>query len=145
MKQRALVFGLVCLGLLLAAFTGDTSPKEASTATLIFYQRGSFANGSFKLMINDQTVADPFLARTYFEVTVPVGNLTLRTVSDRFGEDSKRFTFNTAPGKTYYIEAVMDYDFMIRSLYLVQREAQEALNRMKKLKRDEKALQKVDE
>ena len=144
MKQRPWVVGLLWLGLLLSAFTGDTSPQAASTATLIFYQRGSFANGSFRLVVNDQIVADPFLARTYFEVTVPAGNLTLRTISDRFGEDSKRFTFTTAPGKTYYIEAIMDYDFMIRSLYLVQREAQEALTRIKKLKRDEKALQKVD-
>lgn len=144
MKPRSWVLGLVWLSLLLSAFTGDALQKEASTATLIFYQRGSFANGNFKLIINDQTVADPFLARTYLEVTVPVGNLTIHTTSDRFGEESKRFAFTTAPGKTYYIEAIMDYDFMIRSLYLVQREAQEALTRIKKLKRDEKALQKVD-
>lgn len=144
MKPRLWVLGLVWLSLLLSAFTGDALQKEASTATLIFYQRGSFANGNFKLIINDQIVADPFLARTYLEVTVPVGNLTIRTASDRFGEESKRFAFTTAPGKTYYIEAIMDYDFMIRSLYLVQREEQEALTRIKKLKRDEKALQKVD-
>ncbi len=150
MKQRNLIIGLGLLLLLVSSFTGDAPTDPAERATIVFYYRrnflygGIFTRNSFSLLINDRVVADALRPRTYFRIDVPAGPLTLRTKGNRIQLEDRQFRFIAKPNHTHYIEGVVEYDFLASYLYLVERSEEEALNRIKRLEFDEKALRKVD-
>ncbi len=144
MKQRRLIIGLWWLALLASSYTGDAPTESAERATILFYHRNSFLRSSFSLIMNDKVVADTLRSRTYFRIDVPAGPLTLRTKGNRIGLEDRQFRFVAQPGQTHYIEGVIEYDFLMTSLYLVERSEAEALNRIKRLRLDEKALRKMD-
>lgn len=137
---------LVCMSIgfsLLFAFAPNT-PQEA-TALLKIYQRGGYFRSGFSLKINGQTITK-LRARTWFEVQVPEGKLSLETVPEfRYPSfEGKSFTLEVEKGKVYYIEGLMDYEFMISRMFLVQRDSARAVKDMKRFKVDEKAKSKLD-
>ncbi|HRD79331.1 MAG: hypothetical protein IAE84_02130 [Saprospiraceae bacterium] len=114
-------------------------------AVLYIYQKGSFGNGQYDLWINGKAVVERFQSRTYFSVQVPAGLVQLRTTGrPKYFVTEKNFRIEAQAGQEYYLEAVLDYDFMSGSLYLVQRSAEDFKKRMKGLKLNEKAKTKLE-
>lgn len=114
-------------------------------AVLYIYQKGSFGNGQYNLWINGKMVVERFQARSYFSIQVPAGSLQLHTTGrPKYFVAEKNFRLEVHAGQEYYLEAVVDYDFMSGSLYLVQRNAEDFKKRLKGLKLDEKAKTKLE-
>lgn len=114
-------------------------------AVLYIYQKGSFGNGQYDLWINGKAVVQRFQSRTYFSVQVPAGLVQLRTTGrPKYFVAEKNFRIEAQAGQEYYLEAVVDYDFMSGALYLVQRNAEDFKKRLKGLKLDEKAKTKLE-
>lgn len=140
--NRILLTGLLWVGLGAALYSQPQPPLETedSFATLYIYQKGSFGRSLFDIWINDQLAAQDFKARSYFIVKVPVGTLRLRTTGrPAYFVEEKNFRLQVYSGQEYYLEAILDYDFMSSSLYLVERKAEDFHNRKNGLKLNESA------
>lgn len=123
----------------------QTAPGTEAHAVLYIYQKGAFGNGSYDIWINGQAVAKDFRPRTYFAVKTSPGVLHIRTTGrPAYFVEEKTFRIEVQAGREYYLEAVLDYDFMSGSLYLVQRNAEDFLKRLKGLKLNEKAKTKLE-
>jgi hypothetical protein len=141
---RTLMYAVLLL------FLGSTHHIAAQNmasgqAVLHIYQKGSFGNGQYNLWINGKMVVERFQARSYFSIQVPAGSLQLRTAGlPKYFVTEKNFRLQVQTGQEYYLEAVVDYDFMSGSLYLVQRNAEDFKKRLKGLRLNEKAKTKLE-
>jgi hypothetical protein len=143
------MYRTLLLVLLSAASSFVVSSTAQSTgpgrAVVYIYQKGSFGNGQYDLWINGQKVVERFQARSYFSIQVPAGALELRTAGrPKYFVVEKNFRLEVQAGQEYYLEAVVDFDFMSGSLYLVQRSAEDFKKRLKGLKLNEKAKAKLE-
>ncbi len=128
------------------ALMAQTTPATAeSHAVLYIYRKGAFRNGYYDIWINGKAIVKDFRPRTYFAVKTLPGTLYIRTTGRpiHFVEE-KTFRMEVLAGREYYLEAVLDYDFLSGSLYLVQRHADDFQQRLKGLKLDEKAKTKLE-
>ncbi len=84
--------------------------------------------------------------RSWVDLEVPVGTLTLETVPELSYPtySGKVYSMQIEAGKLYYLEAVLDYEFLTSTMYLVLREEDRATADMKRLKQETNALQKID-
>jgi len=141
---RTLIFAVlfITLGSTQSASAQGIAPGHAM---LYVYQKGSFGNGQYNLWINGKMVVNRFQARSYFSIQVPAGSLQLRTAGlPKYFVAEKNFRLQVQAGQEYYLEAVVDYDFMSGSLYLVQRNAEDFKKRQKDLRLNEKAKTKLE-
>lgn len=140
----------ILIFILLLTMSGGTQFAAAQNiapghAVLHFYQKGSFGNGQYDLWINGKMVVERFQARSYFSIQAPAGSLQLRTTGrPKYFVTEKNFRLEVHAGQEYYLEAVVDYDFMSGSLYLVQRNAEDFKKRLNSLRLNENAKTKLE-
>ncbi|MEZ4777713.1 MAG: hypothetical protein R3D00_31355 [Bacteroidia bacterium] len=143
----------LCCGTLFIMTTivlmGASSPLEQTEhATLRIYNKGYYAGFSsgFGVKINDQMVVKRLKGRSWVDVKVPVATLTLETVPE-FGYPTyvgKTYSLKTEAGNLYYLEAVLDYEFLTSTMHLVLREKSRAETEMKRLKQENNVIQKLE-
>ncbi|MBX2926881.1 MAG: hypothetical protein KF852_03505 [Saprospiraceae bacterium] len=142
---RTLLWALFSLASSFAVSSTAQSSAGPGRAVVYIYQKGSFGNGQYDLWINGQKVLERFQARSYFSIQTPAGAVELRTAGrPKYFVVEKNFRLEVQAGQEYYLEAVVDYDFMSGSLYLVQRSAEDFKKRLKGLKLNEKAKTKLE-
>lgn len=135
----------VVLLLPMPGWAQSAQAQEPALAKLVIYRRTSFFGGYCELWVNNEAVAQGFRSNTYFELEVPPGNLRLLTTGrPTWAISSKRFRLQVEAGKTYYIEVVLDYDFIASTFYLEDRTKEEFLKRRNNMKLDEQAKRKLD-
>lgn len=127
---------------------GASAPLEQTArATLRIYNKAYTGFGSgFGVKINEQRVVKRLKSRSWVEIEVPVGTLTLETVPELAYPTyaGKAYSMQTEAGNLYYLEAVLDYEFLTSTMYLVLREKKRAEAAMKRLKQEKDGLQKID-
>lgn len=135
---------LLILTTILLMGVGSPS-KQTEHATLIIYKKGYTRTG-FGIKINDQLVVKRLKNRSWMDIKVPAGRLTLETVPEvRYPtNEGKSFSLEVEAGKLYYLEAVVDYEFWTSTLYLILREKGRAEAEMKRFKQEKDVLQKVE-
>jgi hypothetical protein len=139
----------LCCGILLTVktlFFMGASPRleQTARATLRIYYAG-FGSG-FGVKINEQMVVKRLKNRSWVDIEVPVGTLTVETVPE-FNyptNGGKAYSLKTEAGNLYYLEAVLDYDFLARTMHLVLREKDRAETEMKRLKQENNVLQTIE-
>ena len=122
----------------------SSAPKQLSSAKLRIYKKG-YTNSRFGIKINDQLVVKSMKNRTWFEVEVPAGKLTIETVLEmRYPSvQGKTFSLEVEAGKIYYLEAIIDYEFWVSTIYLVLREKERAEEEIKRFKKRDYELNRV--
>ena len=146
--MKALKYQIGIWGLLLLTFvvTSGSMPIQKKYGTLRVYQKSSFQQSRFSLQINNRVVAKPLRNRSWFEVKIPEGVHEIKTVPTmRYSAfDGRSYEFKVEAGKPYYLEAVVEYEFFVSKMYLIEREEAEAEKHIQRFKKDEKALTFVD-
>ncbi len=122
--------------------------ERSEHATLRIYNRGYYAGvgTTYAIKINGQIAVKRLKSRSWVEIEVPVGTLTLETIPE-MGYPSftgKSYSMQTEAGKQYYLEAVFDYDLFTSTMHLVLRDKNRAEAEMKRLKQENNVLQKID-
>ena len=132
----------ICLGILLIlttiAILGASSPsQQPQHATLRIYKKG-YTRSGFGIRINEQMVVKSLKNRSWMDVEVPAGKLTIETVPEvRYPtNEGKSFSLEVEAGKRYYLEAVIDYEFWTSTMYLVLRDKERAETEIKRFKQD---------
>ncbi|MEM6802616.1 MAG: hypothetical protein AAF696_14500 [Bacteroidota bacterium] len=143
LTSKAFCFWLIfALVLLMGASSAE---GQKAPAKLRIYKK-SYSGPGFGLKINEQMVVDRLKNRSWIEVEVPEGKLVLETIPEiRYPtNEGKSFSLEVESGKLYYLEAVLDYEFWVSSLYLILREKERAEKEMKRFKQGEYVLKKVE-
>lgn len=125
---------------------GALSPlNQEVPARLKIYKKG-FSGPGFGIKINDQWVIKRLKNRSWVEITLPPGSITLETIPEvQYPTNSdKSYTMEVEAGKLYYLEAVIDYEFWVTSMLLVVREEERAEKEMKRFKQKEYVLKKLE-
>ncbi len=125
----------------------DTSSvqREEASATIYFYRKAEFYNGRFECWVDETRLLSNFRAASYFWLNLPAGNYEIRTT----GRPSwliyeKRYQLKVEAGQVYYIEGVIEYDFLGTALFLQERKQVDFDALKSKLKFDVQAIRLLD-
>lgn len=152
MKRLTTPMYRICCGFLFAITAtclmgSSASPGQTERATLRIYCKTYNGYGSgFGVKINEQLVITRLKNKSWLEIEVPAGTLALETVPELSYPTyaGKTYSMQIEAGKLYYLEAVIDYEFLVSSMYLVLRDENQAIADMKRLNQETNALQKID-
>lgn len=140
---------LIGLGLPLVAqqplVSDSASIAEANTATLYFYRKPEFYSGRFECWVNDVRVISNFQAANYFWLNLPAGAYEIRTIGKpRWAFFEKKYQLKVEAGQDYYIEAVLNYDFLGTGLSLEERTQTDFEQLQDKINFNADALRQLD-
>lgn len=145
-----IVLLVILLGLLLANMaTGQqdtlSTQTEQAYATIYFYRKAEFYNGRFECWVDDLRLVSNFKAASYFWLNLPAGNYEIKTNGrPTWLIYEKKYQLKVEAGQIYYIEAVIEYDFLGTALFLQERK-RAAFDKLKsKLKFDVRAIRLLD-
>ncbi len=145
MARLLLLLACTACMAVLPAYAQQAPKYRGEPAVIFIFRKAGFQRNFFDIYINDQLVAKTFPGRSYFAIKTPPGELLLRTAGHpKYYIEEKTFRLRAEAGKTYYLEAVLDYDFMSGALYLVQRTEEDFRRRLKSLQLYEKAKTELD-
>lgn len=100
--------------------------QEEEVATLVIYYKRSVNMTSFGIYVDDKEVIDSFQKKTYYVIEHPPGKISLQTKGNlwrNFHED-KEYSLTLEAGKTYFLEALVEYQVLMTSLHLVKRSSE---------------------
>ncbi|MBX2870742.1 MAG: DUF2846 domain-containing protein [Saprospiraceae bacterium] len=141
---------IISLGLLLPILVNgqegnSNAPTEQEQATIYFYRKAEFYNGRFECWVDDVRLVSNYKAASYFWLNLPAGTYEIRTN----GRPSwliyeKKYQLKVEAGQVYYIEGVIEYDFLGTALFLQERNQADFDELQSKLKFDASAIRLLD-
>ena len=141
-----LIIGVVLFCAPLHGQTGsDSMPESEEQATLYFYRKPEFYDGRLAIWIGQTQLVNEFRASHYFWVNLPAGTYEIRTNGrPSWVISEKKYQLQVEAGQEYYIEAVLEYDFLGTALLLEERSLAEFNKRRSKLRLDERAIRSLE-
>ncbi len=131
MTMRTLTWCLVCL--LLVSFTHDDPEQfRTETATLYIYRGREFGSFSYGIILNGEKVGSLSTNR-FIRLSVPAGKTVLQGRQSYLVRGKPAY-FTADAGKTYFVKAIEDVDFMTRYLrfgFVSEEQAKRELARIK--------------
>lgn len=107
---------LVQTWLLLSNWSAAAQSAPANQARLIIYRQREFGGNTYALKLNEKEWG-ALPTNRYLQVDLPPGRIKLEAAGDYFSE-SQTLWVTLRAGRTYYVKAVEDVDFMTRTLLL---------------------------
>jgi hypothetical protein len=108
-------FGLVQAWLLVSSGAA-AQVAPAPQARLVVYRQREFGGTPYTLKLNDK-VWGVLPTNRYLQADLPPGRIKLTAATDYFSE-SQTLWVTLRAGRTYYVKAVEDVDFMTRTLLI---------------------------
>ncbi|MDO7847423.1 DUF2846 domain-containing protein [Hymenobacter sp. M29] len=102
--------------LLLSSWATAPEPPQGTQARLVIYRLREFNGNTYDIRINDQK-AGSLPTKRYLQLDVPAGPVKIESVKDYFS-DNQTVRLEARPGRTYYVKAVEEMDFLTRALLL---------------------------
>lgn len=133
---------LIYLGALLVLFfissrgEAQETSNSSEEATLVIYRKPHLNFTSFRIY-GDETILIPDVeANAYYLIKRKPGSIFLKTEGSvlRNLTEKREYSLTLEAGKTYYLEAILEYQFLLTSLHLVKRsevDGAEAILKMK--------------
>lgn len=141
---------ILSLGLLLPILaTGQQDSSSVQTdeayATIYFYRKAEFYNGRFECWVDETRLLSNFRAASYFWLNLPAGNYEIRTNGrPTWLIYEKKYQLKVEAGQVYYIEGVIEYDFLGTALFLQERNKTDFAALKSKLNFDVRAIRLLD-
>jgi len=112
--MKALVF--LPAWLLLSGWADAPSSLQNNPAHLVIYRQREFDGNTYNIRINDQK-GGALPTNRYLQLDVPPGRVKIESAKDYFA-DNQTLRLEVQPGRTYYVKAVGEVDFLTRTLLL---------------------------
>lgn len=109
-------FGLVQAWLFVSSGAAAAQVAPATQARLVVYRQREFGGNPYTLKLNDK-VWGVLPTNRYLQADLPPGRIKLTAATDYFSE-SQTLWVTLRAGRTYYVKAVEDVDFMTRTLLI---------------------------
>jgi hypothetical protein len=107
---------LVLAWLLLRSGAATPEPPQGNPARLVIYRLREFGGSPYNIKVNDQK-AGALPTNRYLQLDVPPGPIKIESARDYFSEN-QTVRLDARPGRTYYVKAVEEMDFLTRALLL---------------------------
>lgn len=147
MRIAPLIILLGLLSPILVTGQQDSSSvhTEESYATIYFYRKAEFYNGRFECWVDETRLLSNFRAASYFWLNLPAGNYEIRTNGrPTWLIYEKKYQLKVEAGQVYYIEGVIEYDFLGTALFLQERKQANFDELKSKLKFDTRAIRLLE-
>ncbi len=140
-----LSFALIWPAMAIGQQSSDVVSEQEEYATLYFYRKPEFYSGRFDCWIGETRLIKNFQRSSYFWLNLPAGTYEIKTNGrPAWTIYEKKYELKVEAGQVYYIEAVLDYDFLGTAL-LLQVRSQADFDLLKsKLSFDERAIRVLD-
>jgi hypothetical protein len=102
--------------LLLSSGATAPEPPQTNQARLVIYRLREFNGSTYDIKVNDQK-AGTLPTKRYLQLDVPPGPVNIESVRDYFSEN-QTVRLDARPGRTYYVKAVEEMDFLTSALLL---------------------------
>lgn len=103
--------------LLLSGRANDAPPPvQGEPAHLFIYRQREFEGTTYDIKINDRKLG-ALPTNRYLQVDVPAGRVKVESALSYFS-DNQTVQLDTQPGRTYYVKAVEEMDFLSSTLLL---------------------------
>lgn len=107
-------FLLVRAWLLVSSLATIGQPSPSNPARLVIYRHREFGGNAYDIKINDQK-RGALPPNRYLQLDLPAGRVKIESAKDYFSENQTLW-LNVQPGRTYYVKAVEEVDFLTRTL-----------------------------
>ncbi|MEM9327805.1 MAG: hypothetical protein AAGA85_19200 [Bacteroidota bacterium] len=111
------------------------APLQKESSQVIIFRGGSYILQRFELWVNDEPVLQPFKQNTAITLTLPEGDVkvALSRGSSWGLHGSREYVIQVEAGRTYYLQAELEYDFPVTYLGLTVSNSQRYLKMLPKL------------
>lgn len=107
---------LLATWLLMSGWVEAPPPAQSPPARLVIYRQREFYGDPYTIKINDQRWG-ALPSNRFLQVEVPPGRVKIESGQDYLSE-TQTVRLEAQPGRTYYIKAVGEVDFLTRTLLL---------------------------
>ena len=107
---------LVLAWLLLSSWSAAAQEAPATQAHLVIYRQREFGGNPYTIKLNDKEWG-ALPTNRYLQADLPPGRIKIEAATDYFSE-SQTLWVTLRAGRTYYVKAVEDVDFMTRTLLI---------------------------
>lgn len=133
-EQKAMITYVIWLCWLVSGTGGklDLEQPRSNAAVLYIYRQREFGALPYNIFLNDKRVS-ALSTNRYLRLEVPAGSVVIKAQKNYLSVDKKAY-FTAEPGRTYYVKAVEEVDFMVRSLlfgFVSEEQAKRDLSRIK--------------
>lgn len=102
--------------LTMGVLTRDVVQPRQESAVVFVYRQREFGGNAYSIRLNGKQVGS-LAPNRYLKLDVPPGHAKIESTKDYFSENQV-ISLLLQPGKTYYVKAVEDIDFLTRTLLL---------------------------
>lgn len=107
---------LLPVWLLLSSRAEVPQPTQGATAHLVIYRQREFDGMTYDIKINDKKWG-ALPTNRYLQLDLPAGQVKIESAKHYFSEN-QTVQLDAQPGRTYYIKAVEEVDFLTQTLLL---------------------------
>lgn len=129
--MKAILFTIWWL-LTTGILTDDVVQLRQESAVLVVYRQREFGGNAYSIRLNGKQVGS-LAPNHYLKLNVLPGRAKIESAKDYFSENQS-ISLAVQPGKTHYVKAVEDIDFLTRTLLLApvsDEQARQELHRVK--------------
>jgi hypothetical protein len=108
---------LVQLWLLLSGLPSEVGQPRSPQARLIIYRTREFGGGTYTINVNGQKLAK-LPSNRYVQVELPPGRIKIESARD-YVTENQTLWLDAQAGRTYYVKAIEEVDFLSQMLLLV--------------------------
>lgn len=112
--------------------TSDVPQPRAEPSVLIVYRQREFGGSAYSIRLNGKRVGS-LAPNRYLKLAIMPGHAKIESVKDYFS-DNQVISLMLQPGKTYYVKAVEDIDFLARTLLLAPVSDEQARQELRRIK-----------
>lgn len=112
------------------------SPNQEEYATIVIYGKAGRQLITVELLLDDVPVISTFPPNTYFEIKHLPGKVSLKTKGKMLRNliEEREYSLTLEAGKTYYLEAMVEYQVLMTSLHLTRKSTQVGGKEIKNMK-----------
>lgn len=107
---------LVQIWLLLSGVAFEAGQTRSTQARLILYRTREFGGGTYTININNQKLGK-LPTNRYLQVDLLPGRIKIESAGD-YVTEMQTLWLDAHPGRTYYVKAVEEVDFLSQTLLL---------------------------
>ena len=123
---------LVQAWLLLGSWAAAAQAAPANQARLVVYRQREFGGSTYTIKLNDKEWSE-LPTNRYLQADLPPGRIKIEAATDYFSE-SQTLWLTLRAGRTYYVKAVEDIDFMTRTLLIALMSDEQGLREVQGIK-----------
>lgn len=107
---------LVQVWLLLSGLAFEAGQPRSPQARLVIYRTREFGGGTYTINVNDHKLGK-LPTNRYVQVELPPGRIKIESARD-YVTENQILWLNVQPGRTYYVKAIEEVDFLSQMLLL---------------------------